>query len=141
MLHPDFPIVEGRYQMTENWAITLPCQFNRRIEDGSLVFWRPGITVWLIAWGNDKGETKDERLKWLTEDIAPEAFEQETLQEPDLIRIAYRLTEEQENGSVNSLNSFAIGSAGHIQMSVYFDAESELPIARQLWLSLSETSA
>lgn len=43
MLHPEFPVVVGRYQMTPDWAVTLPRPFNRRTEDGSLVFWRPGF--------------------------------------------------------------------------------------------------
>jgi hypothetical protein len=57
MLHPEFPVIEGRYQMTPDWAVTLPQPFNQRFEDDSLVFWRPGITVWTIVWGNDKNES------------------------------------------------------------------------------------
>jgi lipopolysaccharide/colanic/teichoic acid biosynthesis glycosyltransferase len=40
--------------MTPEWALVLPEKFNRRIEDGSMVFWRPGLTVWINVWGNDK---------------------------------------------------------------------------------------
>ena len=47
MLNPQFPIVEGRYQMTGEWSIALPGQFNRRIENQDLVIWRPGFTIWL----------------------------------------------------------------------------------------------
>ena len=36
-LHPKFPVVEGNYQMTKEWSVTLPGKFSRRIEEGSLV--------------------------------------------------------------------------------------------------------
>ncbi|REJ67067.1 MAG: DUF2185 domain-containing protein [Planctomycetota bacterium] len=37
-LHPDFPIVTGQYRLTSSWRVFLPLEFNRRVEDGSLVF-------------------------------------------------------------------------------------------------------
>ena len=42
---PEFPIVEGDHLLTETWAIHLPDEFARRIEDGDLVSWRPGLTL------------------------------------------------------------------------------------------------
>lgn len=62
-LHPGFPVVQDTYQMTKEWSVTLPGRFNRRIEDGSLVLWRPGFTIWTSVWGNDKKESAEKRLK------------------------------------------------------------------------------
>lgn len=39
-LHPDFPVVEGRYRLTREWELELSGKFNRRIEDGNMVLWR-----------------------------------------------------------------------------------------------------
>ena len=61
-LHPGFPVVEGRYHLTKVWTILLPGRFNRRLEEGSLVLWRPGMTIWLDIWSNDGQETKADRL-------------------------------------------------------------------------------
>ncbi len=33
-LNSDCPIVEGPYQLTDEWSISLPSYFNRRTEDG-----------------------------------------------------------------------------------------------------------
>jgi hypothetical protein len=52
---PGFPLVSGDYALTEEWAIHLPEKFARRVEEGNLVLWRPGLTIWLAAWGNTKG--------------------------------------------------------------------------------------
>ena len=141
MLHPEFPVVEGRYQMTKDWSVTLPGQFNRRIDDGSLVFWRPGITAWTVAWNNDKAESQQQRLDWLRRHTSPDAFGHEVLVDGDVTRFAYRLTEPREEGVVHALYAFAIGVDGHIQMAIYFDDESDLELAREIWRSLDETRA
>lgn len=48
-LHPDFPVVEGLYRLTRDWELELPEKFNRRIEDGNMVLWRP--RAWTIPGG------------------------------------------------------------------------------------------
>lgn len=59
-LHPDYPVVSGDYQLTETWSVSLPLKFNRRIEDGSLILWRPGLTIYFTAWNNDHQESADD---------------------------------------------------------------------------------
>jgi hypothetical protein len=141
MLHPEFPVVEGRYQMTPDWAVTLPRQFNRRIEDGSLVFWRSGITTWTVVWNNDKSESQYERLEWLRGDTSSDAFEAESVTEGDVTRYSYRLTEDRDDGVVHALYGFAIGVDGHVQMAIYLDDEADLETAREICRSLDETHA
>jgi hypothetical protein len=133
-----FPVVEGYHQLTDHWAINLPVQFNRRVEDDSLVFWRPGMTVWMDAWNNNKAQSQQERLDRLRSDMSPEGFEAEELVDGDIIRFAYRLTEHREEGVVHALYAFAIGRHGHVQMGIYFDDEADLELAKQIWKSLDE---
>jgi hypothetical protein len=139
MLHPDFPIVDGRYRMTDDWAITLPQQFNRRIEDDSLVLWRPGVTIWIIVWNNDKGESQQERLAWLRVGSASNALETELQTESDITWYSYRLTEFHEDEAVHGFYGFAIGVGSHVQMAIYVDEETELQTAREIFRSLGET--
>ena len=127
--------------MTRDWAVTLPQQFNRRVEDGSLIFWRPGITVWTIVWGNDKGKSQQERLEWLRGDSSPDAFDGESTTDGDVTRYSYRLTEHRDEGVVHALHGFAIGVDGHVQMAVYVDDEGDLETARAIYRSLDETHA
>jgi len=139
MLNPKFPTVEGRYQMTAGWAVTLPGKFNRRLEDGSLVFWRPGITAWTNVWENNKRESREDRLKWISGDASADSFDAETHVDANVTRFAYRLTERREKAAVHAVHAFAIGQDGHVQMAIYFDNEDDLRIAKQLWNSLEET--
>ena len=141
MLHPDFPVVEGRYQMTSDWAVTLPVAFNRRFEDDSLVFWRPGITAWTIVWQNNAGETQQERLEWLRSESSPAAFDIESITDGNVIRYSYQLTEGEHKKIVNALYCYVIGANGHVQMAVYFDNPSDLVTARAIVTSIEEIVA
>jgi hypothetical protein len=37
--------VEGHYVLDATWSMHLPERFACRVEDGSLVLWRPGLTI------------------------------------------------------------------------------------------------
>jgi hypothetical protein len=137
----EFPVVEGQYQMTESWAVTLPRQFNKRFEDDSLVLWRPGITIWTVVWNNDNAESQQERLNNIRKDVSPDAFDGAVVADGDVTRFTYRLTEHREEGVVHALYAFAIGVDGHVQMAIYFDNEADLDLARQISDSLTETGA
>ena len=138
MLHPDFPIVEGRYQMTSDWAVTLPHQFNRRIDEGSMVFWRSGITAWIVVWNNNNNKSQSERLEWLRSDISSAAFDLESVADGDVTRFSYRLTERRDEQIVHALYGFAIGVNGHVQLAIYFDDEADLETAREIFRTLEE---
>ena len=135
-LNPHFPVVSGTYQLTKRWAMTLPVSLNRRSEDGQMVLWRPGFTIWISIWNNDKNETVEERLKWIESDASPAAFEKQLVRGGDLARLSYRLNEEKERGAkVYTLYSYTIGSDGHVQAAFYFDKEWDIQLARQIHAS------
>ena len=137
-LHPDFPVVEGHYQMTKDWSVALPAQFNRRLEDGNLVIWKPGFTLWTTVWNNDKAESKAERLEWIQGDSPPEAFDSIVESADGIVRYAYRLKEQSEDDCQAAFYCFAIGQDGHVQMAIYFDSADDLEDAKAIWRSLRE---
>jgi hypothetical protein len=139
-LHPKFPVIEGHYQMTKQWSITLPEKFNRRIEDGNLVIWRPGFTMWINVWGNDKNEKKAERLKSFRTGIPLQSFDINEAKYSDVLVFSYRLKEEATDNRAPALYGFAFGERGHVQASIYFDQESDLEKARKILGSFRETT-
>jgi len=139
-LDSNFPVVVGRYEMTREWTVTLPGRFSRRIEDGSLVLWRPGLTVWVVVWGNDHAETRQSRLEWLRGRKSPKAFDEEVLDEIGVTRYAYRLTEDRDEGVVHALYAYAVGENGHVQAAIYFDDVAELGVAKQIWRSFERVA-
>jgi len=128
-LHPDFPVVEGPCQLTRDWNLELPEKFNRRIEDGDMVFWRPGLTFWIAVWGRDGDKTPEETLAWILDDASRQRTDEKVVRSPGLIHLTYRLQEEdpdREPSKYVSITGYVIGPLGHVQISAYCDdAKSE----------------
>ncbi|HET6878954.1 MAG TPA: DUF2185 domain-containing protein [Pirellulales bacterium] len=135
---PGFPIVEGDLPLTANWSIFLPERFARRVEDGALVLWRPGLTIWLRAWNNDHGESRFKRLAAIKKAASPERFAEHESEAKNLTRYSYRLLDESENGPVESLYGFVIGDDGQLELAIYFDNPTDEAEARQLVESVVE---
>lgn len=129
-LHPDFPVVEGRYQMTREWAVELPSKFNRRIEDGNLVLWQPGITAWIAVWNNDEKETAEVRLQGIKSRQSPQAQSPTESVRNGLLQYTYRLAEPSADNRVPALYCYTFGETGHVQVAVYFDREQDLDSAK-----------
>jgi hypothetical protein len=139
MLHPDFPVVEGRYQMTSNWAITLDQKHNRRIEDGSLVLWRRGFTMWIIVWNAKPDETLQERYQSIREGIAEDAEDIVEETSASSLRFSYRLAEGADDQRQPAFYGFAVSAEGHVQIAIYFDKPEDLETARSIFQSLEPT--
>ncbi len=124
---PGFPLVEGRHALTKNWMLVLPGQFARRVDDGSLVLWRPGLTLWINAWGNDRSEAPADRLAALTANISADAREIQRASD-GVLRFSYLLTEDNQD----ALYSFTVSASGHLQMAIYFDDAADAQAARAI---------
>ena len=140
-LHPKYPVIEGNYRMTADWALTLDQKYNRRIEDGSLVIWRPGFTIWTKVWGSKEGETPEQTLKGLKDGISPKATEVKEEKEGGVLRVSYRLEEESEDKRKPAFHGFAVGPDSHVQISIYFNDEKEAAKAVQIFKSLTPVDA
>jgi hypothetical protein len=136
-LHPGFPVVEGRYHLTKVWTILLPGRFNRRLEEGSLVLWRPGMTIWLDIWNNDGQETKADRLAVIETGRSADATSIRRSERGGILYYAYRLDEQSADDRKPALYGFAFADRGHVQMAVYFDAENDLAAAEAICFSLN----
>jgi hypothetical protein len=123
-LHPDFPVVTGHYRMTADWAVDLPEQFNRRLEDGSLVLWRPALTFWIIAWNNHRQSSEEARLQSILATASELRGEEKIERAGGLIRLTYELSEEDDARAqpvYTSISGYVIAATGHLQISAYFD--------------------
>jgi hypothetical protein len=118
--------------LTGQWSIRLPEPFARRVEEGSLVLWRPGLTIWFAAWNNDHGQSRAERLAWIKEGASPERFAGCETEADNVTRLSYRLHDENEDGLLESVSGYVISDDGHLQLAVYFDEPADEVNARQL---------
>ena len=129
---PDYPLVEGRSQITRRWSIELPETFARRVEEDELVLWRPGLTFWLSAWGNDLGQTREARLAALKQEASPDRHDESWTDRDGITRYSYRLLDEIGDGPVESLHVLIFSDEGHLQIAAYFDEPGDLEAARAI---------
>lgn len=130
-LHPDFPVVGGDYEMTKGWRLALPEDFNRRIEDDSLVLWRPELTFWFNVWHGEGLVSVDDVLARLVADASPARSGEKIDKAGTVARLTYELAEddaERAGSDNNSVNGFVICPTGYVQVSAYYDS----PQARTL---------
>jgi len=139
-LNPNYAAVSGRQQATDRWAVTLPGEFNRREEQSGLCFWRPGLTIWLTAYGTEDGLSIDDRLMRDKTKASPAATDMSEAHENDVARLSYRLSETRPDGVVvKGLYSFAHAANGQVMVAAYFDDDSELESARRVSDSITYT--
>lgn len=144
MLHPDFPVVSGDYQLTESWRLVLPDRFNRRFENDSLVLWRPQLTFWAIAWNNDHDSSMETRLASILAAASPRRGAEQIERTPTLIRVTYELPEEDRSrtpAEYASISAYVISLTGHLQLSAYFDSPAARSVAYQVIHSVQRSES
>jgi hypothetical protein len=135
----EFPIVQGRYQMTKSWSIEVLGEHKRRFAEGNLALWRHGITHWIAVWNLPAETTPTATLDWVKRD-KPEAV----IEEYEEVRTGYLgwgfLQEEKNEGADRwAFYSYTIGRHGYVQMASYIDDLQDLESALGVWRSLAET--
>jgi hypothetical protein len=123
-LNPDFPVVTGEYLLTKGWCVSLRADFNRRIEDGSLVLWQPDLTFWINAWNNEGQVSVDGVLERLLADASAERTEEQIEKTATMARLTYELPDE--------VNGHIIYPAGYLQISAYYDTPEARTLAREI---------
>lgn len=137
-LHPDYPIVSGSYRLTDDWVVELPVELNRRVEDGNLVLWRPGLTFWIAIWGGS-WKSRQDRVASILQTADPDRTDQQMQDDGQLTRLTYELVEsdrERTQSVYGSLSGHVISDTESIQISAYFDTPQARSLGYQVIHSL-----
>jgi len=139
--HPDYPVVEGFFQMNREWHLVLPGKFNQRFEVGKLVFWGPDITIWASLGEDDHREPLGLRLDRFFEQIPLQASEKKIVtNEASLAKYSYQIAEQPELRQLQSeLHCYALGKASHIHMNIRYQQPEQLPLAQAICQSLTNS--
>lgn len=138
-LNPEFPVVEGYHELTDNWALSLPEPMNGRIERGAaaaVVFWRPGLTAGIRAWGNPNNDAPAYRMRQVKAHISPEGYDLAEWSANGVDFFTYRLAEAAADNRLPALYGFAVSTPGHLDLSLYFDSGDDLASAKSLIRSI-----
>ncbi|PQO30172.1 DUF2185 domain-containing protein [Blastopirellula marina] len=144
LLHPEFPILEaGPFSLTDRWSLQLPLRFNQRLEeDGQMVLWRPGVTIYASVWGiPEDGDSSFATLREVTRDRDPGAFDYVDQEVGNLLRIGYRLIEDHDGAEVHSLYCFVADADGYVHLAIYLDNPGDVEMAQTLWKGIASAAA
>ena len=126
------PVDKGIVQIGKNWSFEVSSRMVRRIEDNSLVIWKPGFTIWLNIF-TPKNISKTERLDTILK--AKSDMSQDLQQEDseNMSKIRYQLNEDGQD----SINIFGFTATSQIHMSIYYDNDDCLGEIDMIWNTLS----
>ena len=118
-------VVQGTVSIANGWTVEVQTPFRRRLEDGSHVLWRPGLTLWLHP-EEVSATSLEDRLNELRGEISVEASEVRSVHRGEWAWLTYRLQEVAQDGRAAALYAFVVGRLGHLRVAAYFDREDDL---------------
>jgi hypothetical protein len=143
VLHPDFPTIEGECDISKEWSLTLPARFNRRLEDGDLVIWRPRLTFWIAIWGDEEGSTPASRAVAILESASPERTNEQLRVEGPYAYLTYELLENDQERSPPSytcVSGYVLTSSDEVQISAYCDTAADRSMAHAVIASMRKVA-
>lgn len=136
MLHPDYPVIEGRYQLTKEWAIVLDDKYNRRVEDGDMIIWGNQKTIFLIAYDMPENSNPTNEIHQYKQVVSPDAYDIEEAVKDGIMYYSYRLKEAGDDNRVPAFYGIAASFEGFVTVSMYFDDEALFPDLKKVFYSL-----
>ncbi len=135
-MHPGFPVVDGRLRLTSQWSMRVSEPMNRRVDDGNLVLWRPGLTFRFGAWWVRAGETPEQRAASAIS-AATRRFDERRSLLSGARAVTCRMPADGAGNHVPSLFAVVVTEVDHLTVSVQFDDEADATTAYGLVHSLS----
>lgn len=125
----------NRHIIGTDWSILVDPEFQRRIDDGDVVLWKPGQTVHASVFNTNNAEAEDaiERMIDGRPGIPVQMFDRE---EPGLAGHAYLLPEGDGEHTYWGLNTWTAAKGSVACVTIYFDNLEDLNWAITVWKSV-----
>lgn len=131
-----YPVDAGKIVVSSAWEFRISSRMLRRIDESSLVIWKPGFTIWLNAYTPNNNDIA-ERVDCILQIKSAEAYGLEQEASADFTKLKYYLVENTDGKKQTSANLFGFTKENEIHMSVYYDGEEFLPEIDLIWSSLT----
>jgi hypothetical protein len=121
-------------QITDEWIIDLPADYQRRVEDEKLIFWKTGITVIVVAYRLPESTGKLELLNKIQQKIPQDALETLVSTKGKIAGLGYTQIQNLENDIKRlALYTFTTSDVSCLQVAFYLDNPDDLPWAKSVW--------
>ncbi len=128
-LPPGVAVAQGRVLLSEDWHLDLPSAFWRRREQGSLVLWRPGLTLWVDVADHD-AESASAYVAQRLSGVPSRASELGWSTSERTSQLSFRLRA--ASAACPALQLLKAGPQSYVHAHAYFDREEEQAHARAI---------
>jgi hypothetical protein len=121
-------------QVTKEWFIDITDDFEKRVENQKLIFWRTGITVILAAFRLPETTGKLELLNQIQDKIPEDSLETFVSTKGEIVGLGYTHIHK-ESGEKNrlALVTFTASDSSCLQSAFYLDKPDDLAWAIKTW--------
>ncbi len=134
------PVTAGSFHVSESWSFMLSSRMLRRVEEGCLVLWHPGLTIWLSAYTDGQFHAAEDRLARIRTNISPFSRAPEQTNEGGLVKFRYFLSETSETGNEQACcYCFALTDNEELHLAVYYDGPDFEPEIDQIWATITNS--
>ena len=125
------------FQITKEWLINLPEDFERRVEDDKIIFWKTGITVIIAVFRIPQETGKIVLLNQIREKIPESTLETLVSTKGEIVGLGYtQIHKELDEKKRLSLYTFTASDTSCLQTAFYLDDPDDLSWAKSVWESI-----
>lgn len=122
------------FQITPEWAIDLSDEFETRVEDEKLIFWKTGITVVVAVFRLPEGTGKIDLLNQIQEKLSDNTIETLVSTSGEIAGLGYtKIHKEHDDKNRLSLYTFTTSDTSCLQSAFYLDNPDDLDWAKSVW--------
>ena len=122
------------FRITNEWLINLPDEFEHRVEEEKLVFWKAGITVIAVPFRLPNNSSKLELLYQIQEKKPDDILETYVSTKGEIAGLGYtQLHEVDRDKKRLSLTTFTVSDTTCLQVAFYLDDPNDLDWAQSTW--------
>ncbi len=122
------------FRVTPEWMIDLSDDFESRVEDEKLIFWKPGITVVIAAFSIPEDIGKLELLNRIQEKMPDEPLETLVSTKGEIVGLGYSQVQNDLIEKTRlSLYTFTVSDTSCLQTAFYLDDPADLEWAKAIW--------
>jgi len=122
------------FRITTEWLINIPDEFEHRVEDEKLIFWKTGITVIAVPFRLPKNTSKLELLNRIQENVPESIMETYVSTKGEIVGLGYTQFQKIEGEKKRlSLTTFTASDTSCLQTAFYLDDSTDLEWAKSVW--------
>jgi hypothetical protein len=118
--------------ITSDWGMELEEGYQRQVQDGDLVLWKPGRTVYAAVYSTDNAEA-EEAIEKMLHDRPASPLRTFDRAEGSIAGHAYLLPEGEGGDEYWGLNTWTAAKGSVACVTFYFDAIEDLEWALAAW--------